>query len=129
VATDEKSYFSRSGEVWSAAANRRSAVTLVAARLVPTVGIQVVELLSNRFLTFRHGAARAPQILAFTFVEIALYAGQMKHNDIQRSMSKVRNGLYREAQHEISNLFYVAYMRLRSFWPAQLSLLRVDGRE
>jgi len=41
AATDEKSYFSRSLEVWPAAANRRSAVTLVGARLVPTVGIQV----------------------------------------------------------------------------------------
>jgi hypothetical protein len=63
VATDKKSYFTRSGEVWPAAANRRGAVTLVGARLVPTVGIQVSNFspIASKF-SARSGGPAAPQI-------------------------------------------------------------------
>jgi hypothetical protein len=56
VATHEKSYSSRSGEVWPAAADRRSAVTLVGARLVSTAGIRVSNF-SPIASKFSHAAA------------------------------------------------------------------------
>ncbi len=49
--------FHVSGKVWPAAANRRSAVRVVGARLVSTVGIQVSNFSPQSLLLFRNGAA------------------------------------------------------------------------
>src|SRR5258708_2554678 len=67
--------------------NRRSAVTLVGTRLVPTAAFRFRTSYPQSLLKFRRGAACGASYFVFTYVEIALCAGQMKSNDIQRSMS------------------------------------------